>query len=288
MLCNEPWDESSNSSRSLRPYGFRNIFPSNPYPPTPWLRPEITTVSPAELLKWLNDLLQINYDKIEQCGTGGAYCQVMDSIYGDVPMTRVKMDAKHGSESTANYKVLQDVFKAHKVEKLIPFHKLPKCEMQDNLEFLRWLKRFWDVTPQGEGYDPVARRKGAGTNTSTIVSIAPPQKLTGAGGLSSTLKGHVKPTGLRAASSKDESIENAALKQKVNQLTEALEGTEKERDFYFSKLSDIEVLVESKVESLKDEGESDPTLEQIKTILYATEDGFEIAEEADVGDDETF
>ncbi len=38
--------------------------------------------SRTELLAWLNDLLQINYTKVEQCGTGGAYCQVMDSIFG--------------------------------------------------------------------------------------------------------------------------------------------------------------------------------------------------------------
>jgi len=70
--------------------------------------------SRTELIQWLNDLLQINYSKIEQCGTGGAYCQIMDSIYGDVPMSRVKMNAKHEYEFLANYKVLQNVFKAKK------------------------------------------------------------------------------------------------------------------------------------------------------------------------------
>lgn len=39
--------------------------------------------SRTELLQWLNELLQINYNKIEQCGTGGAYCQIIDSIYGE-------------------------------------------------------------------------------------------------------------------------------------------------------------------------------------------------------------
>lgn len=39
-------------------------------------------VSRTDLLQWLNDLLQINYTKIEQCGTGAAYCQIFDSIYG--------------------------------------------------------------------------------------------------------------------------------------------------------------------------------------------------------------
>lgn len=38
--------------------------------------------SRTELIAWLNDLLQINYTKVEQCGTGGAYCQVMDSVFG--------------------------------------------------------------------------------------------------------------------------------------------------------------------------------------------------------------
>jgi hypothetical protein len=38
--------------------------------------------SRTELLQWLNDLLQLNYTKIEQCGTGAAYCQIFDSIYG--------------------------------------------------------------------------------------------------------------------------------------------------------------------------------------------------------------
>lgn len=37
--------------------------------------------SRSELLAWLNELLQINYNKVEQCGTGGAYCQILDSIY---------------------------------------------------------------------------------------------------------------------------------------------------------------------------------------------------------------
>lgn len=40
--------------------------------------------SRTELIAWLNDLLSLNYTKVEQCGTGGAYCQIMDSIYGEL------------------------------------------------------------------------------------------------------------------------------------------------------------------------------------------------------------
>ena len=105
------------------------------------------TASRTDLLAWLNELLQINYTKIEQCGTGGAYCQILDSIYGtvylhrvlvshhyehpfihihlvfsfilgDLPMNRVKMNAKHEYEYLANYKVMQNVFKGKKIDKV--------------------------------------------------------------------------------------------------------------------------------------------------------------------------
>jgi hypothetical protein len=38
--------------------------------------------SRTELVGWVNDLLQISYTKIEQLGAGGAFCQIIDSIYG--------------------------------------------------------------------------------------------------------------------------------------------------------------------------------------------------------------
>jgi len=38
--------------------------------------------SRTELVQWVNELLQVNYTKIEQLGSGAAYCQIIDSIYG--------------------------------------------------------------------------------------------------------------------------------------------------------------------------------------------------------------
>ena len=39
-------------------------------------------------------------------------------LLGDVPMARVKMNAKHEYEFIANFKVLQNVFKAKKIDKV--------------------------------------------------------------------------------------------------------------------------------------------------------------------------
>src|SRR6266567_8553389 len=114
-------------------------------------------------------------------------------------MNRVKMNAKHEYEYVANYKVMQNAFKAKKIDKvrvlnLSVCHAIPHfqnsrpiaytcrkaCEVQnavrgqhfslctlstidrrDNLEFLQWMKRFWDANYGGQGYDAVGRRKGA-------------------------------------------------------------------------------------------------------------------------------
>ena len=38
-------------------------------------------VGKNELLSWLNELLTLNYTKVEQCANGAAYCQIMDACY---------------------------------------------------------------------------------------------------------------------------------------------------------------------------------------------------------------
>ncbi|SPP73037.1 microtubule-associated protein RP/EB family member 1 isoform X3 [Drosophila guanche] len=59
------------------------------------------------------------------------------------------------------------------------------------------------------------------------------------------------------------------LSNQVMDMRLNLEGLEKERDFYFSKLRDIEILCQE-----AEEGETTPLVQKILDILYATEDGF--------------
>ena len=60
-----------------------------------------------------------------------------------------------------------------------------------------------------------------------------------------------------------------------------VEGLEKERDFYFGKLRDIEILLQAYA------GPEKELSKQIFDILYATEDDFVIADgEGEVGDKE--
>ncbi|EGV64020.1 microtubule integrity protein mal3 [Yamadazyma tenuis] len=117
--------------------------------------------SRTELLKWLNNTLDLSYTKVEQCGNGAAYCQLMDSIYQDVPMARVKMGAKTDYDCSTNMKILQASFQKHGVSRNIDVDRIIKCRLQDNLELLQWLKKYWmERKDLNIEYDAVGRRQG--------------------------------------------------------------------------------------------------------------------------------
>ncbi|KAJ7628998.1 EB1 domain-containing protein [Roridomyces roridus] len=243
--------------------------------------------SRTELLQWLNDLLQLNYTKVEQCGTGGAYVQILDSIYGDLPMSRVKMQAKQEYEYLANYKVLQAAFKSKKIDKPILVEKLVKCKMQDNLEFLQWIRRFWEANYAGGEYDAVGRRKGAPADPAAPLAPRPPSSTAGrAGGRTpvGAARAHTPGSTARARTPSSNAHAQAvqaqmnALTNQVREMSLNVEGLEKERDFYFEKLRSIEMLVQQRMEDLEGTGTGDQTLSDIQKILYTTEDGFEVPE----------
>ncbi|KAK1831675.1 putative microtubule-associated protein rp eb family member 1 protein [Podospora conica] len=244
--------------------------------------------SRQELVQWLNSLLQLNVTKVEQCGTGAALCQVYDSIFLDVPMSRVKFNVNSEYAYIQNFKVLQNTFTKHRIDKMIPVESLVKCKMQDNLDFLQWTKKFWDQYYPGGDYDAVGRRKGGAlpAGGGGAAARAPAAAAAGArrpGGVTPTTGPRVgaKAVGGGAA--------NAALTQENATLKETVVGLERERDFYFSKLRDIELLVQQAVDEDPElEKQEDGLIKQIQTILYSTEEGFEIPEGEQVDDQETF
>ncbi|XP_017050281.1 microtubule-associated protein RP/EB family member 1 isoform X2 [Drosophila ficusphila] len=80
------------------------------------------------------------------------------------------------------------------------------------------------------------------------------------------------------------SVNNQQIEEMSNQVMDMrinLEGLEKERDFYFSKLRDIEILCQE-----ADDGEAHPLIQKILDILYATEDGFAPPDDAPPEDEE--
>ena len=89
---------------------------------------------------------------------------MIDSLFpGSVPMSRVNWDAKSEYEYVNNYKLLQGSFGKLKIDKPVDVNKLIRAKYQDNLEFMQWLKAYYEMHQPVDGYDAVAQRqKGKG------------------------------------------------------------------------------------------------------------------------------
>jgi microtubule-associated protein, RP/EB family len=152
---------------------------------------------------------------------------------------------------------------------------LIKCKMQDNLEFLQWTKRFWDQNYPGGEYDAVARRKSVGAPAMTGgPPAAPPAASTRTSGAGPTARRGMTPnsTASRPAAARTGASGSTALQNENSQLKETVAGLERERDFYFSKLRDIELLVQNAIELDPEiEKDEDGMVKHIQAILYSTE-----------------
>jgi RP/EB family microtubule-associated protein len=214
---------------------------------------------------------------------------------------RVKWSTKLEHEYINNFKVLQEYFKANSVEKIVPVEKLVKGKFQDNFEFVQWFKKFFDANYQGTEYDALGMRGGeclggGGTNAPRGATMMTRKPVAATHG--SPTKTAPKPVGrampkvnaVRPAQIKPMANQNRGDTGKVEELTAqifelktSVEGLEKERDFYFGKLRDIEVMCQ-------ENDENNPLIQKILDVLYATEDGFAPPEEADgvAGEEEEY
>jgi len=269
-------------------------------------------LSRHDMLLWVNDCLNSQFNKIEELCTGAAYCQYMDMLFpGSVPMKRVKFRTNLEHEYIQNFKILQGAFKKMNVDKIIPIDKLIKGRFQDNFEFLQWFKKFFDANYDGREYDAMVAREnlpmgfGAGSGSSGgggsggggggggahvgPKAVSAPSKRPIASSLAPKIKplskaatrnvtpptARVPPTATKAGNHAHEKNghANGQVDELTNQVTDLklnLEGLEKERDFYFSKLRDIEILCQEDDET----NTPQPLVQKILDILYATEDGF--------------
>lgn len=262
-------------------------------------------LSRHEMLAWVNDCLQTKYVKIEELCTGAAYCQFMDMLFqGSIILKKVKFKTNLEHEFIQNFKSLQASFKKMGVDKIIPVERLVKGRFQDNFEFLQWFKKFFDANYDGREYNAIEARGGEDVG---LASHTPP------GGSTASVNKPLANPGVRRVIANSNNKNTAIVKpasrqpqrqnvntrapppsrvigggdgQKVEELNSQImelrmtvDGLEKERDFYFGKLRDIEVLCQ------ESENEENPVLMKVMEVLYATEDGFAAPEDAEDGED---
>ncbi|XP_046752725.1 microtubule-associated protein RP/EB family member 1 isoform X2 [Diprion similis] len=255
-------------------------------------------LSRHDMLAWVNDCLSSSFSKIEELCTGAAYCQFMDMLFpGSVPLKRVKFRTVLEHEYIQNFKILQGGFKKMNVDKVIPVDKLIKGRFQDNFEFLQWFKKFFDANYDGREYDGYEARGciPLGSGVDGTHNLSNPQLV--------PLPSHPKQPQMQqkhiqqrntfpkqqsvpkvqrpvakpaAVGNRGDSGKIEELSAQLMELKLTVDGLEKERDFYFGKLRDIEVMCQD-----CDNGEPPQIVQKILDVLYATEDGFAPPEEQD-------
>jgi RP/EB family microtubule-associated protein len=259
-------------------------------------------VGRVELLNWINDLLGLEYTKIEQMCSGVAACQVLDALYpGKVPLKKVNFNAKLEYEFISNFKILQKVFDDLHIDKRIDIEKLVKGKYQDNLEFAQWLKAYYDRNSKGEPYNAAEKREAAQaaqnqpskpkapTSTSTTAppkkpattTTAPPKETKSTSPTPKETKTHTSPppktnskSNLQTSGASSKSTPSKDTNAELTQLKMAIAELEKERDFYFTKLRDIEVYCQR-------QDQENELVKHITKILYATDPDQEFVTEED-------
>ena len=146
-------------------------------------------VGRKELISWVQQYFQPHVNKVEECASGVVYCQVIDSIYpGAVPMSKVKMQAKTEVDFIHNFKILQTAFSKKKIDRYIDVDKLTKKSFQTNMEFLQFMKCYWDMhAPDGCAPDTVFQEQAVTNEPARQPQVVP------AGAL---LRTYVQPGGL--------------------------------------------------------------------------------------------
>lgn len=255
-------------------------------------------VSKRELLDWLNSVLNCSFSNCDKdVGDGAAYAQVFHAINKkSVNVSQIKWGAKSEYEYTINYNIVQKAMQKIHINKLIPVEALMKGKPLDNIEFCQWLKHYYSNVAVVEGYDGYAEREGSKPGVgkkfkkwSPSDGAAAPAPAAKKSAVAKKPMASNQATASRTAASgaasaeamaqiKTLEAEVATHKHEISEMNLNVDALTKERDFYFGKLRDVEIMLQEKEgdESLGEE--TTKLMEQIKEILYATdnaEDGVE-------------
>jgi len=198
-------------------------------------------VGRKELTAWIQQNFDPSFQKVEELASGVVYCQILHSICpGAIPMNKLKAGAKTEVDYIHNFKLLQKGFATKKIDRHIDVGRLTKRSFQYNMEFLQFMKTYWDM------HAPPAESKRA----------------LGSAGRGGGGRGSMAPT-------VDPRVEQLELE--VTDLKLHAENLERERDFYYEKLREVEILCQSH------EAEQVPFLQEVLQILYKMDDSEEFA-----------
>ena len=255
-------------------------------------------------MDFVNDTLELRLNKVEDTASGCVACQLLDIMYPNtVPMSKVNWSANKDFEYVGNYKILQTCFTKLHIDRHIDVDRLISGKYMDNLEFMQWFKRYFELNGgDNSNYDCKGQRskgKGGASVASaghkpSAVPVRPITKnnapVRSTSVISNTSKSSesapaaapaVVATAKTAVGKFDDNEKISNLHSEIKTLKDAgedtarafgelrieMDGLEKERDFYFDKLRDIEIILQD----TEDSGNGSDLTAAVFKILYATQ-----------------
>lgn len=220
-------------------------------------------MSRQEMLNWVNKLLLTKYKKIDELYTGVAYCQLMETLIpGSVVMKKLKINAKLEHEFIHNFRLFQSAFTKLGVNKNIPIEKLVKGKFQDNFEFLQWFKQFYDLNSNDKenlnetiSSDNLKSSENLYNNDIDQLKKVLSQSSVALNALNKQTTN--TPIRFNKINSKTES--SLGIEER-RELTNQISVLHKEREFLYSKLKEIEIL-------LSTENYTNITLKNVKDVV---------------------
>jgi len=249
-----------------------------------------TSVGWKALLEWVNDLLKIDLTKVEQCASGAVYCQLLDICYpGTVDTSKVNWMAKAEHEYLPNYKTLQVACATNGVMKQIPVGELIRGKFRDNFEMLQWMKSLWDRIGTRKDYEPLKSREGKQLPPwAGGFALAMPRKASRSPSCQSLSRQRMLPTPCRTpAVAKVDTWRSAEptsrpmsarsqgsrstsqepdLKQRLAEQEDEINLLRQEKDLYFDKLRNAELLCKRLETS--DDAQVPAVVKELQAILY--------------------
>jgi len=235
-------------------------------------------VGKVELVNWVNECLDLDYAKVEDCALAACYVQFLDCIYGKKYIkTKLKNTKWKNLDQTYrmhNWKLVQQIFIKENITKPIDISNLSRGKFQDNLEFLQWFKFFFLCLYKDNEYNAMKRRGEKGGSAKILprevagglyvgaqprAKVAPKKKKTKA----KAVKKKKTPKSPKAAKTE----QKGNLDDHIATLELTAENVEKERNFYFGKLREIEILCQEE-KTCPAKTQTDAILK----IMYKTDD----------------
>jgi RP/EB family microtubule-associated protein len=203
-----------------------------------------------------------NISKIEELSTGAVFCQIFhECMPGTLKFSKVNWSAKHDYEYINNFKLLQEALTKANVNKNVEIGKLVRGKCQDNLELLQWIRRFFDCNSKS-----IEKRKATPNPRSKILTER------NGGDRSRNTEKSVDSVRTKKETFGDSCLQDLrksrlkTTKVEVSETSKILmDNLQKERDFYFEKLREIELQVSEFAE------EDHPLVKKLQSILYLEE-----------------